>query len=106
MANVAIGPRLSYGAIWYICHMHRTTILLPEDLHRAAEDEARRIGLSLGELIRQRLRPVLDARTEAKPAFFCGRRGRGTARPIFPPSTTNISTVLEKALYRYGSLSG
>lgn len=50
--------------------MHRTTILLPEDLHRAAEDEARRMGLSLGELIRQSLRPVLDARTEAKPAFF------------------------------------
>lgn len=50
--------------------MHRTTILLPEDLHRAAEDEARKQGLSLGELIRQRLRPVLEARREDKPAFF------------------------------------
>ena len=28
------------------------------------------MGLSLGELIRQRLRPLLEAGTEAKPAFF------------------------------------
>lgn len=44
--------------------------MLPEDLHRAAEDEARRMGLSLGELIRQRLRPVLEARVTDKPAFY------------------------------------
>jgi hypothetical protein len=36
--------------------MHRTTILLPEDLRQESEREARRLGISLGELIRRRLR--------------------------------------------------
>lgn len=35
--------------------MHRTTILLPEDLYKAAGQEARAQGVSLGELIRRRL---------------------------------------------------
>lgn len=50
--------------------MHRTTILLPEDLHRAAEQEARRMGLSLAELIRRRLRPALRDDQAEVPAFF------------------------------------
>jgi hypothetical protein len=50
--------------------MHRTTILLPEDLRRAAEREAKRAGLSLGELIRQRLRPALEGQKSRVPAFF------------------------------------
>ena len=50
--------------------MHRTTILLPDDLHRAAEREAREMGLSLGELIRRRLAPSLQKPQPAPPAFF------------------------------------
>jgi hypothetical protein len=50
--------------------MHRTTILLPEELHRAAEQEARRMGLSLGELIRRRLRPALKKTQAEAPAFY------------------------------------
>ena len=50
--------------------MHRTTILLPDDLHRAAEREARETGLSLGELIRRRLAPSLQKPQSAPPAFF------------------------------------
>ncbi len=36
-------------------HMHRTTILLPDDLKVSAEAEARQKGISLGELIRRKL---------------------------------------------------
>ena len=36
-------------------HMHRTTILLPEDLKVSAEAHARQQGISLGELIRRQL---------------------------------------------------
>jgi hypothetical protein len=50
--------------------MHRTTILLPDDLRRAAEAEARLAGISLGELIRRRLRPSLRRADAAAPAFF------------------------------------
>jgi len=50
--------------------MHRTTILLPADLHRAAEREARELGLSLGELIRRRLAPSMQKGKNATPAFF------------------------------------
>jgi hypothetical protein len=50
--------------------MHRTTILLPADLHRAAEREARELGLSLGELIRRRLAPSMRKGKNTTPAFF------------------------------------
>ena len=45
--------------------MHRTTILLPEDLRRDSEREASRLGISLGELIRRRLRQGAPANTSA-----------------------------------------
>jgi hypothetical protein len=38
--------------------MHRTTILLPEDLRRRAEHAAASRGLSLSELIRRQLEKV------------------------------------------------
>lgn len=65
-----------YGAIGIHKHMHRTTILLPEDLHRAAEREARRRGLSLGELIRRRLRPALQGQQAEVPAFYSRKAWR------------------------------
>lgn len=43
--------------------MHRTTILLPEDLKRRASKLARREGVSLAELIRSALEERLAART-------------------------------------------
>jgi len=55
--------------------MHRTTILLPEDLRRAAILEARSQGLSLGELIRRRLQPVVPQ--SHKPAFFTRKPWKG-----------------------------
>ena len=48
--------------------MHRTTILLPPELHRQAEKEARGAGISLGELIRRRIASPVGP--QAKPAFF------------------------------------
>lgn len=44
--------------------------MLPEDLRRAAEREARQMGLSLGELIRRRLSSALKKQVPEKPAFF------------------------------------
>lgn len=43
--------------------MHRTTILLPEDLKRRASKLAHREGVSLSELIRSALEEKLTART-------------------------------------------
>ena len=50
--------------------MHRTTILLPRDLHRAAEIEARTSGISLSELIRRRLAPSREGQPGSMPTFF------------------------------------
>ena len=51
--------------------MHRTTILLPEELRRRADQLARSEGISVGELIRR----LLDAASrneivEEAPAFY------------------------------------
>jgi hypothetical protein len=72
--------------------MHRTTILLPEDLRRAAEREARELGLSLGELIRRRLSPSLEKQEAKKPAFF-------TRVPWKDDGPTDISVHHDKYLY-------
>jgi len=50
--------------------MHRTTILLPRDLHRTAEIEARTLGISLSELIRRRIAPSKAEKPKSKPPFF------------------------------------
>ncbi len=59
-------------AIYYVnnSHMHRTTILLPRDLHRAAEIEARSMGVSLSELIRRKLGSSSTNNPEHIPAFY------------------------------------
>ena len=49
-------------------HMHRTTILLPEDLRASAEAHARKLGISLGELIRRQLKAVARPLKGAKAA--------------------------------------
>ena len=40
--------------------MNRTTVMLPEDLKRAAQSEAERRGISLGDLIRESLRRQIE----------------------------------------------
>jgi len=50
--------------------MHRTTILLPEDLRRKAEIEARTLGISLSELIRRRIASSPQQQTASRAAFF------------------------------------
>lgn len=61
--------------------MHRTTILLPLELRKSAEAEARSIGISLGELIRRRLQPTEQRQKKELPAFFTREiwRDRGPA---------------------------
>ena len=46
--------------------MHRTTILLPEELRASAEAVARRQGISLGELIRRQLKVVAKSKKKKK----------------------------------------
>ena len=72
--------------------MHRTTILLPADLHRAAEREARELGLSLGELIRRRLAPSMQKRKGSTPAFF-------TRGPWTDPGPSDLSVHHDQYLY-------
>jgi hypothetical protein len=50
--------------------MHRTTILLPDDLRRRAEREARALGISLGELIRRRLAGAGSGGEPERARFF------------------------------------
>ncbi len=52
--------------------MHRTTILLPDDLYKSAGRTAKAMGVSLGELIRRRLAQIGTDATddEKRPAFF------------------------------------
>lgn len=50
--------------------MHRTTILLPDDLRRRADREARALGISLSELIRRRLAADGGGETLDRPRFF------------------------------------
>ncbi len=51
--------------------MHRTTILLPRDLHRDAEKKAASLGISLSELIRRQLTAGVGGGPKAKtPRFF------------------------------------
>ena len=52
--------------------MHRTTIMLPEDLKSQAVEYARECGLSLGEVIRESLENWLKSknqRTACDPLF-------------------------------------
>ena len=58
--------------------MHRTTILLPRDLHRDAEREAVRLGISLSELIRRRLRAIRPRGSEPGNPFFTRKPWNGT----------------------------
>lgn len=63
-----------------MCHMHRTTIMLPEDLRRSADREAKELGISLSELIRRRLADKGTKAEKSRPRFFSRQpwEGAGT----------------------------
>jgi hypothetical protein len=58
--------------------MHRTTILLPDELYKTAGKEAKSLGVSLGELIRRRL-SVAEPVAKTRPAFFARQPWSGEA---------------------------
>jgi hypothetical protein len=71
--------------------MHRTTILLPDDLYKSAGKEARSMGVSLGELIRRRLASS-SQRTEPKRPFF-------SRQPWTQETPKDLSLNHDKYLY-------
>ena len=46
--------------------MHRTTVMLPLDVKTRALRQARKLGISLGEFLRQSLAAALDRPAETK----------------------------------------
>ncbi len=50
--------------------MHRTTILLPNELRRSADREAKALGISLSELIRRRLAGDAETKKTERPRLF------------------------------------
>ena len=58
--------------------MRRITILLPNEVHRRAEREAKALGISLSELIRRRLAVDGEPATSERPRFFARQPWTGT----------------------------
>lgn len=54
--------------------MHRTTILLPADLRRKADQEAKSLGISLSELVRRRLEEGGQDPADGRPSRFFSRQ--------------------------------
>ena len=69
--------------------MIRTQISLHESEHEAAKSEARRLGISLAELLRRSLRGVIPA-DETKPWM----RYAGMVESGDPDSSRNIDAVI------------
>lgn len=60
-----------------VLHMHRTTIMLPPELHQRAAKVAAARGLSLGELIRKLLEAETRVAAEEDPLFLDSRTFAG-----------------------------
>ena len=71
--------------------MHRTTILLPDELYKTAGKEAKSLGVSLAELIRRRL-SVAEPVAKTRPAFF-GRQ------PWIAEAPADLSVNHDQHLY-------
>lgn len=71
--------------------MHRTTILLPDKLHRAAGREARSLGVSLAELIRRRLAKSSET-PPMEEAFF-------SRQPWTAEAPADLSAAHDRYLY-------
>ncbi len=50
--------------------MHRTTLMLPRDLKVQAERRAKKLGVSLGELIREALKTALACNHQIEDPLF------------------------------------
>ena len=72
--------------------MHRTTILLPPELRRKADKEAKALGISLSELIRRRLGGNDEEETEKRPRFF-------TRQPWQGAGASNVAANHDDYLY-------
>jgi len=55
------------GSLWR--RMHRTTIMIPDDLKEQAAKRARERGVSFGELVREALRDCLQRAAAKKSGF-------------------------------------
>ena len=75
-------------------HMHRTTVLLPEDLKASAEAHARREGISLGELIRRELGAVVKSNKTKKrrdDPVFRHHAGKGKHLELAKDTATDVA---------------
>ena len=72
--------------------MHRTTILLPEELRRRAAREARDLGISLSELIRRRLASSSVPEGAERPRFFA-------REPWSGPEADDVAANHDEYLY-------
>jgi hypothetical protein len=73
-------------SFFYQNPMQRTTILLPDDLRRRAEREAKALGISLSELIRRKLAQPEQEASQQRPRFFTRKPWSGAG-----PSDTAIN---------------
>jgi len=75
--------------------MHRTTILLPDDLDRRLSDAARRRRSSRTEILRQALAAYLEGETRPRP------RSVGLGRRSDPRVTSeNVKSTVREAWLR------
>lgn len=72
--------------------MHRTTILLPEELRQRASREAKALGISLSELIRRRLAATSGAAEPESPRFY-------TRPPWDGPGPSDVALNHDDHLY-------
>jgi hypothetical protein len=72
--------------------MHRTTILLPNELRQRADREARSLGISLSELIRRRLAADENPDKSERPRFF-------TRQPWTGPGPADTAANHDTYLY-------
>ena len=88
--------------------MHRTTILLPEELRASAEACARRKGISLAELIRRQLKAAVRQSKTSKAAKAAAERrndplflyylGKGKHRELIDDTVTDAALNHDKYL--------
>jgi hypothetical protein len=72
--------------------MHRTSILLPLELRRRANREAKSLGISLSELIRRRLAGDDKESKSKRPRFFA-------RQPWTGPGPSDTSSRHDEYLY-------
>jgi hypothetical protein len=71
--------------------MHRTTIMLPADLRRKADREAKSLGISLSELIRRRLSEG-GGGEDIRPRFYARQPWQG-------PGPSDLAANHDQYLY-------